>query len=43
MEEKRFEIHHIERIIDSGAVYDFENMRVNTVRNHINLHSKKNR
>ncbi|TLI78656.1 type VI secretion system tip protein VgrG [Escherichia sp. E2748] len=40
---KRFEIHHIERIIDSGAVYDFENMRVNTVRNHINLHSKKNR
>ena len=40
---KRFEIHHIERIIDGGAVYDFENMRVNTVRNHINLHSKKNR
>lgn len=40
---KRFEIHHIERIIDGGAVYDFENMRINTVRNHINLHSKKDR
>lgn len=40
---KRFEIHHIERIINGGAVYDFEKMRINTVRNHINLHSKKDR
>ncbi|MDF7681132.1 HNH endonuclease signature motif containing protein [Enterobacteriaceae bacterium ESL0689] len=40
---KRFEIHHIKRIIDGGAVYDFENMRIYTVRNHISLHSKKDR
>jgi hypothetical protein len=36
---KRMEIHHIKRIKDGGAVYDFDNMRVNTVKNHVKLHS----
>ncbi|PWB36148.1 pyocin [Pseudomonas sp. SDI] len=33
-----FELHHIERIVDGGAVYDVDNLRVNTPKNHINLH-----
>ncbi len=35
-----FEIHHIERIADGGAVYDIDNLRVNTPKNHINQHKK---
>lgn len=34
----RFELHHITRIIDGGAVYDVDNLRVNTPKNHIELH-----
>ncbi|MBD9606482.1 S-type pyocin domain-containing protein [Pseudomonas sp. PDM08] len=36
-----FEIHHVERIADGGAVYDADNLRVNTPRNHIDLHKRK--
>lgn len=35
-----FEIHHVERITDGGAVYDVDNLRVNTPKNHINQHRK---
>lgn len=34
----RFELHHITRIVDGGAVYDVDNLRVNTPKNHIELH-----
>ncbi|WP_085707545.1 S-type pyocin domain-containing protein [Pseudomonas sp. B35(2017)] len=33
-----FELHHLERVADGGAVYDVDNLRVNTPRNHINQH-----
>ncbi|PKA71245.1 S-type pyocin [Pseudomonas baetica] len=33
-----FEIHHVERIVDGGAVYDIDNLRINTPRNHISQH-----
>ncbi|MBO0495583.1 S-type pyocin domain-containing protein [Pseudomonas sp. Marseille-Q1929] len=33
-----YEMHHVERITDGGAVYDVDNLRVNTPRNHIDLH-----
>ncbi|WP_339546249.1 S-type pyocin domain-containing protein [Pseudomonas sp. RA_35y_Pfl2_P32] len=36
-----YEIHHVELIKDGGAVYDADNLRVNTPRNHIDLHKKK--
>lgn len=36
-----FEIHHVDRIVDGGAVYDADNLRVNTPRNHIDLHKRK--
>ncbi|NTZ95148.1 S-type Pyocin [Pseudomonas koreensis] len=35
-----FEIHHVERIVDGGAVYDIDNLRINTPRNHISQHKK---
>ncbi|WP_087694329.1 S-type pyocin domain-containing protein [Pseudomonas sp. PE-S1G-1] len=35
-----YEIHHIERIADGGAVYDVDNLRVNTPKNHIDLHRR---
>ena len=35
-----FEMHHVERIVDGGSVYDVDNLRVNTPRNHIDLHRK---
>ncbi|TBN43030.1 S-type pyocin domain-containing protein [Pseudomonas sp. BGI-2] len=35
-----FELHHLERIADGGAVYDIDNLRVNTPKNHINQHRK---
>lgn len=35
-----YEIHHVELIKDGGAVYDADNLRVNTPRNHIDLHKK---
>lgn len=33
-----FELHHVERVTDGGAVYDVDNLRVNTPRNHIDIH-----
>jgi hypothetical protein len=33
-----FELHHVEHIADGGAVYDVDNLRVNTPKNHIDLH-----
>ena len=35
----RYEMHHLIRIVDGGGVYDVENLRVNTPRNHVRLHS----
>lgn len=36
-----FELHHVERIVDGGAVYDVDNLRANTPRNHIANHRKQ--
>ncbi|WP_346429869.1 hypothetical protein [Pseudomonas citronellolis] len=36
-----FELHHLERITDGDGVYDVDNLRVNTPRNHIDLHRKE--
>ncbi|SHG17529.1 hypothetical protein SAMN02745781_04150 [Vibrio gazogenes DSM 21264] len=36
----RFEIHHVEEIQHGGAVYDVDNMRVNTPKNHIRIHKE---
>ena len=36
-----FEIHHVERITDGGAVYDIDNLRINTPKNHIFQHKKQ--
>ncbi|MBW3507011.1 S-type pyocin domain-containing protein [Pseudomonas sp. NKUCC02_KPG] len=33
-----FELHHVERITDGGPVYDVDNLRVNTPKNHIENH-----
>ena len=35
------EIHHMERIADGGATYDVDNLRVNTPKKHIDIHSSK--
>jgi hypothetical protein len=35
------ELHHVDRIADGGAVYDVDNLRVNTPKNHIKNHSSK--
>ncbi|MDI2145831.1 MULTISPECIES: S-type pyocin domain-containing protein [unclassified Pseudomonas] len=36
-----FEIHHVERIADGGAVYDIDNLRINTPKNHIFQHKRQ--
>ncbi|NQD94861.1 pyocin [Pseudomonas sp. CrR25] len=36
---KVHELHHVDRIADGGAVYDVDNLRVNTPKNHIKNHS----
>ena len=33
-----FELHHVEHIANGGAVYDVDNLRVNTPKNHIDMH-----
>jgi hypothetical protein len=38
----KFEIHHIRPISEGGAVYDMENLRVTTPKNHIEIHKKGN-
>lgn len=35
------EVHHMERIADGGATYDVDNLRVNTPKKHIEIHSSK--
>ncbi|MDA5499307.1 S-type pyocin domain-containing protein [Yersinia aleksiciae] len=37
---EKFELHHFIPIKDGGAVYDADNLRVVTPKNHINIHSK---
>lgn len=37
----RFEIHHVIEIQNGGAVYDIDNLRINTVKNHIRIHSNE--
>jgi hypothetical protein len=36
-----FEIHHVRRIADGGLVYDVDNLRINTPKNHIEQHRAK--
>ena len=38
---RSYEIHHVQLIKNGGAVYDIDNLRVMTPRNHINLHKVK--
>ncbi len=35
---RSFELHHVEEIQHGGSVYDVDNLRVNTPRNHIDIH-----
>lgn len=37
---KVFELHHIERISDGGEVYNVDNLRVSTPKNHVDIHRK---
>lgn len=37
----RFELHHLIRIVDGGGVYDVDNLRINTPKNHNKLHEGK--
>lgn len=37
---KKYEIHHIKPISEDGAVYDLDNLRVLTPKQHIELHAK---
>ncbi|MEI8611123.1 S-type pyocin domain-containing protein [Enterovibrio sp. Hal110] len=37
----RYEIHHVEQIQHDGPVYDIDNLRVNTPKNHIRIHSNE--
>ncbi|XSS63204.1 S-type pyocin domain-containing protein [Pseudomonas sp. B11] len=37
----QFEIHHVIPLKDNGALYDIENMRIMTPKQHIKTHSKK--
>ncbi|MGR6771241.1 type VI secretion system PAAR protein [Pectobacterium brasiliense] len=36
-----FEIHHVKQIQHDGPVYDVDNLRVNTPKNHIDIHKSK--
>ncbi|MHC8363870.1 S-type pyocin domain-containing protein [Pseudomonas sp. LS2P72] len=38
---KKFEIHHIKPISEGGAVYDLDNLRILTPKQHIETHSRK--
>ena len=33
-----YELHHLDKVSEGGGVYDVDNLRVNTPRNHIDLH-----
>ncbi|QAY89812.1 S-type Pyocin [Pseudomonas sp. ACM7] len=38
---KKFEIHHVKPISEGGAVYDIDNLRILTPKQHIEIHSRK--
>ncbi|MDC9606927.1 colicin-like bacteriocin tRNase domain-containing protein [Xenorhabdus griffiniae] len=38
---KKLELHHVDEIQHGGDVYNFDNIRVVTPKNHIHIHSKK--
>ncbi|EIK97674.1 hypothetical protein PMM47T1_04159 [Pseudomonas sp. M47T1] len=33
-----YELHHVRKVSEDGGVYDIDNLRVNTPKNHIDLH-----
>lgn len=33
-----YELHHLEKVSEGGGVYDIDNLRVNTPKNHIDIH-----
>ncbi|MEB0098238.1 HNH endonuclease signature motif containing protein [Pseudomonas sp. DC1.2] len=35
---KVFELHHIDLVSEGGEVYDVDNLRINTPKNHIDIH-----
>ncbi len=35
---RSYELHHLEKVSEGGDVYDVDNLRVNTPRNHIDIH-----
>ncbi|MDB5979032.1 MAG: S-type Pyocin [Pseudomonas sp.] len=35
-----FELHHVDRVADGGSVYDMDNLRVTTPKNHIDIHKE---
>lgn len=37
-ERTSFELHHVDHIANGGALYDVDNLRVNTPKNHVDLH-----
>ncbi|MDO6709069.1 hypothetical protein Q4579_22935, partial [Photobacterium sp. 1_MG-2023] len=37
----RYEIHHVDEIQHGGSVYDIDNLRINTVKNHVRIHSNE--
>ncbi|EJO2888213.1 TPA: HNH endonuclease [Klebsiella pneumoniae] len=41
-ERKRYELHHLKRIKDDGAVYDVDNIRVMTPKRHIDIQKGDN-
>ncbi len=38
---KRYEIHHVEQIQHGGEVYNIDNLRINTVKSHLRIHSNE--
>ncbi|KSW22439.1 MULTISPECIES: S-type pyocin domain-containing protein [unclassified Pseudomonas] len=35
---RSFELHHLDKVSEGGGVYDVDNLRINTPRNHVDLH-----
>jgi hypothetical protein len=38
---RSFELHHVEEIQHGGKVYDVDNIRITTPKNHIDIHKGK--
>ncbi|POD98856.1 type VI secretion system PAAR protein [Pectobacterium odoriferum] len=36
---RSFELHHVELVSEGGDVYDFDNIRITTPKNHVSIHS----